>query len=1219
MTTNVRTQFAVESSVVRPGTTLVEASAGTGKTFNIAMSVIRLLLERKDDGTPLVDAVGNVLVVTFTTAATDELVSRIRSLLRQAHEIYSGRPTTASTEIEQLLNRLADGHDRGWAASRVAAALAAVDTLAIYTIHSFCKRVLDEFALESGTAFGAALLDDDAELLQQGLEEWWRTRFYTDDALAAFAVHSGWSPAAFAPAYDLWSRFPQVVISPDVALSTARSKLTAAVKEFRGEYEEQAFREFVGAMDWNSKAPCLAGEPLETLVRTIARALDGDLVAAQQIGKALSADELKAAANKKSKKSKDRLDLLPEWPIAKAAARMADAVTALTQAIRVDCLRCVRAWCDAEKRRRNVLSFDDLLESLHRVLTAQGPDGLLASAIRRQFQAALIDEFQDTDSFQFEIFATAFRGCPLFLIGDPKQAIYAFRGADVHAYLAAVRTADPQFTLVTNYRSTEDMVQAVNALFARRRHAFVEDAILYEPATATPKEGAPATLTGKHALHWLFVRPDDRKGKVTLTTTATARELLFAACVRHIATQIEAGWSPGRIAVLVRSRYEGVEIADLLRQHRIPAVVAGQGDVMHSDELIELQTVLEAIATPRHEARVRAALATHLWGGDARELLRLSEPGSEAAWDALLTQLSSLRDLWLTHGFLQVVQELMARRSVTERFLAFDDGERRLTNLRHVIELLHAAAVAESLNIDGVLRWIRTRRADASEEKEVRELRLETDADAVQVYTIHKSKGLQFDLVYCPTLFGGRPMGAAGPLLVHEDDDIVFDHHTPVAPERLAQAEVERLAEECRLVYVALTRARFRTYVGWGAVGASSPKPVGAAYSALGYLLSDHPELDNAPVTARPALVAQQYLDDCDAYERVVQSLVAASHGRMHFEAVETTLIEAVVRGTPKADTPEFAARVLPPEPPQRVRFDTYTISSFTHLAAGGHAAVAEAPRDVDDVRAAVVQVDDLPRHDFRAFPAGRRAGTVLHTLFEYSRFDESLAVLRERAAVHLLRSQLAVDEADARIDATAAMMRAVFDTPLAPWPVSLAHVAQEKARHEWQFLLPFANAERAYTRHAIARCFERFGGSDGERYATQLRRLGSGRVHGFLTGFVDLVFEHRGQWYVVDWKSNQLGGSADAYERPSLQHAMESHHYTLQYHLYLVALHRYLTVRLPDYSYDRHIGGAAYAFLRGFASGASDSGRGWYTDRPSRALIEALSNVMDGGLEEVA
>ena len=1210
---STRSHFHVASSEFSSATTLVEASAGTGKTFNIAMSVIRLLLEEGADGAPLVERVGNILVVTFTKAATDELISRVRQVLRHAHEVYNGLPTSASIDTQALLRQLTNHRDMTVVRARIASALAEIDTLAVYTIHSFCKRVLDEFALESGTAFGAALLEDDAELVQGAMQDWWRRRFYADDALASFAVAAAWSPETFVKDYRLWRRFPGVVVSPDVPFETAHANVHDTLQAFAVHWNEDAFRAMLHDVKWTKDSPCEAGAPLESIIRSAHAAVAGDLGAAKTVAAALCVDGLLAKAGKRSNAEKAKRAELAVWPLAIAASELQAAITLLEQALRVDCLRHTRTWTDAEKRRRNVLGFDDLLEALHRVLVVQGPHGLLAKAIRQQFHAALIDEFQDTDSYQFGIFDTAFRGRPLFLIGDPKQAIYAFRGADVHAYLAAVRTADPQFTLATNYRSTADMVAAVNAVFSQRSQAFVEHAIDFEPASAVPKSGPSARLDGTHALHWMFVGPEEKKGKRTVTSAGTARRLLFAACVRHIASQLEAGWNPGSIAVLVRSRSEGVEVADALRAHRIPAVVSGLGNVLESEEMLELQLVLEAIASPRHEARVRAAIGTHFWGCDANEVLQLSQAGSEAQWDALLSQLTALRELWIGHGFLQVVQEVMAVRAVPERYMAFTDGERRLTNLRHVVELLHGAAVSGALNIEGVLRHIRTQRVEKGRDAEVNELRLETDADAVQVLTIHKSKGLQFDLVYCPTLYSARPVDANAPLLVHEGDGVVFDHATPVTAERVQQAEVERLAEDCRLAYVALTRARYRTYAGWGAVGSTTGKAHGAWNSALAYLLAKDDQLDALPVAERPAFVTQAFQQNCEEYEVVLQALVDANPSTMHLEILESVAPGPAITTRAVPQAPEYAARVLPDDVPVRTRFDSYTISSFTHLTAGAHAAVPEVARDVDDVRAQEPSVHELPASDFRSFPAGRRAGVVLHSLFEHTRFDDDGTVLHERVTLQLLRHQLATTEEDPRIGATVRMMRAVFDTPLAPWPVTLANVAPERARHEWQFLLPFADASHAFTRQAIAKCFERHGGPEGARYANALRHLANTRVHGYLTGFVDLVFEHRGQWYVVDWKSNQLGADNAAYERNALQRAMESHHYTLQYHLYLVALHRHLAVRLADYDYDRHIGGAAYAFLRGFGEDSREGGRGWYTDKPPRALIEALSAVMDG------
>lgn len=1222
-------RFDVVRSPFTPGISLVEASAGTGKTFNIAMSVVRLLLERDAHGTPLVQGIGNILVVTFTVAATDELVTRIRDMLRLAHEVYAGAMVDSSNVVVQRLRELADA-DPAFARQRIAQAMREVDTLAVFTIHGFCKRVLDEFALESGTAFGATLLDDDHTLLVSAMQDWWRRRFYADAPLAAYAVAKKWTPDTFKEVYRTWRRFPDVALVPSPVFETARTVVTAALATFSATWDARAFRDAVATLIWNSKTPCGNPESLEALIAQAEAAVQGDLGAAEVVAASCCVEALTKAATNRGTEQKARRAAIADWPIAQAASALAEAMTQFLHAVRADCLQQVKRIVDAEKRRHSALGFDDLLEQLSRVLSAQGPDGWLARAIRQQFQAALIDEFQDTDQHQFRIFDTAFAGQPLFVIGDPKQAIYAFRGADVHAYLEAARKAEQAFTLDVNHRSATPMVEAVNQLFTNRPNPFVDHAIAFHEATAKDHKAPTGyKLEGHHALHWLFVPPGESRGKRGFESTGTAQQMLFAACVAHIRQQREARCPSREIAVLVRTTSEGIAMARTLREARIPAVVSGLGNVLRSVEMDELQLVLEAVANPRQQARVRAALATPLWGASHDELVRLAQPEHEEQWQGVLNELDALRDLWISRGVLQMLQRLFALRQVSTRFMSFVDGDRRMTNLRHAVELLHAAASADELNIDGVLRWMTLARHDEDREREVAELRLETDADAVQVMTIHKSKGLQFDIVYCPTLWRAFPVGGDEPVLVHEDGGVVLDLGSEARPQRLLRAEVERLAEDSRLVYVALTRARFRTYVGWGPIDAKDRK---SACSALSFLLYDQPGHDTLPVEEQPALVATWFKADPDQWQGVLERLVARYPQHMHLQRLESALIVPSPAAAVPAEVPRFAARTLPTDIPVATRLDTFRIASFTALTAGTHGGVSgggepDVARDVDDERAAslvsplgaAASVRDLPRSDFRTFPAGRREGSLLHTLFEHSHFDDSDVVLRERVTQRLTRAQIAVDETDPRIDATVRMMQAVYDAPLRPWPVTLRQVPSARAKHEWQFLLPFASPSRPVSRYALASCFEAHGGADGARYADQLRRLSVGRVHGFLTGFVDLVFQHQEQWFVVDWKSNQLGASAEAYGHEALRPVMEASHYTLQYHLYLVALHRYLTTRLPGYDYDRHVGGAGYAFLRGFGPESATTGQGWFTDRPSRALIESLSALMDRAAQESA
>lgn len=1215
--TAIMPPFEVDRTPFGPGISLIEASAGTGKTFNIAMSVVRLLLEMEDDR-PVVDGLANILVVTFTNAATEELVTRIRNMLHLARDVWSGALDHESLPTIEMLRRLADGREL-WALMRIREALAALDSLSVFTIHGFCRRVLDEFALESGASFGVQLLEDGETLVTEAMEDWWRRTFYEDASLAAWVVAKSWSPQVFARDYTTWRRWPDADIDPVVAPSAARTLVRRALDAFVAVWSIEALRTATASVQWNKDAPLAtafeSAEALDDLERLAARVMAGDLAAAQEIADMLRADALHAKANKAGKQNRAAADAILDWPIARQASVLHEALLTLELSLRADCLLATDARVRAIKQERNVIGFDDLLARLHAVLAAQGSDGLLARAIRRQYQAALIDEFQDTDSHQFHVFRIVFAERPLFLIGDPKQAIYGFRGADVRAYLAAGRAAAHRYTLGQNHRSTPAMVQAVNALFSRRAAPFVDDEIRFHPAVAREHSAPADRLMGRHALQWLYLPPEERNGKPAPTSASNARILLLQACADIVVRYVAEGWNPNRIAVLVRAGHEGADMVRLLADAGVPAVLTGLGDVMHSREMEELQRVLEAIAAPGNFARVRAALTTSLWGLGHDDLHRLNTPAGEAEWEEILNHFVTLRDLWVAQGVLQLLGRLFELRQVVARFLAQIDGERRLTNLRHAQELLHEAAESEALGMEGLLRWLESTRAQQADARGVRELRLESDDEAVQVVTVHRSKGLEYDIVLCPTLWNVRRVDASAPVLVHEGERVVFDHGSPQREARIAEAERERLAEDCRLVYVALTRARYRTYVGWGPIGRA---PNGSEHSALSWLL-----YDGEATNASPADVAESLRDDLHRWEPMLRSLVDAHASLMAVDIVDSWRPAGRVPAKAGSVHIQPAARTLPAFPPPRERFSTFSIASFTSLTAGSyeairgeaHEGVARDRDDQSDVAQAAPVVRDAG--DFRTFPAGTGPGIVLHALFERARFDATDEELRALVTKELEPLGMNVEEQNARIEAVLTMMRGVLRSRVGSLGFSLDRVPASRTKREWQFLLPLASTDHALTKQGLAHAFERYGGARGAAYADQIRALGIDRVHGFLTGFVDLLFEHEGRWYVVDWKSNQLGFDVDAYAEASLERVMAGHHYILQYHLYLVAVHRFLKQRVPGYRYETHVGGAAYAFLRGFSPTVA-SGSGWYVDRPDVTLIDALDAVLDGRRSEI-
>ena len=1172
------------------GITLVEAGAGTGKTFCITVAVVRLVLERVDD-------VARILVVTFTNAATDELVTRIRSALRSAVDVFAGEPV-ARTPATDPWFALRDRHGSA-GLDRLRQALERIDQLAVFTIHGFCKRVLEESALESGTPYGAEFVEDDGALLERAAHDWWRRTFYDDPLLAALAVADCWTPAGFIADFRRWRRHPRTTVEPAApSLEAAAARLADARQAVLDAWDEARVGPLLDAIIWRKDAPLGGGA--RACVRAGMEALAGGQLDALARLRACGVEAVMEWANKTRKKP---LDPVPGDPFFRACSALGHAIGDVLAAVRAGFFAAVARGFEEEKHRRHALGFDDLLRRLHDGITAEADGGALARAIRGRYDAALIDEFQDTDPFQFPIFSAAFRGCPLFLIGDPKQAIYGFRGADIFAYAAAVRQAHRRYTLLSNWRSTEGLVGGVNALFGRGDRPFLRpaDEIGFAPATAA--RPGPCPMNDRRApLQWWFVPSDDterNKGEARrLLQRRTAQEVraLLEGCMIDEETGLRPV-RPGDMAVLVRSHHEAAAVQRELREAGVPSVVASTGDVLASPEMQELEHVLRAIASPQRSDTLRAALATELRGMEAHAIRRLSTEEGEADWAALLDEVAGDREAWLRHGFMRMIQRWLARHRVAERLLCLADGQRRMTNLRHAVELLHAAAEEERLSPDGLLAWLARERQVRAPDGGRRELRLETDADAVQIVTIHRSKGLEYGVVFCNCLWETRDDTDDG-VLVHEAGGMVLDYGSPDRERRERQAAAERAAEELRLAYVAVTRARWRCYVGWGVIR-------DASHSALGWLL--RPETDIAEGMSCEELLeaARGGAGDRGMWLKRLEAF-AATHPRFmecHVLAEDVPAGRWAGHRTEVAAAPsvrKFTAAA------QLVRLGT---ASFTSLIRGHESAADE--RDVADPAAAPAAAV-APAGIF-ALARGRRTGDLLHAVFEDADF-EAVDAPATRAMVerHVARDPGLAGSigTEAAADAILDALRQVTSATLPGAAFALREVPKSDTLREWQFVLPLAPV----TGRRLAAAFAAHACGPVQAYSARLARLSPVEVRGYLTGIMDLAFTHHGRWYVADWKSNHLGDAAGQYDAAAIEAEMTAHHYILQYHLYVLALHRHLSVRLPGYDYDRHVGGVWYAFVRGIDGSAA---HGWWHDRPPRALVEALDRLLVQGAIE--
>lgn len=1135
---------------IATGITLVEASAGTGKTWCLSRLVVRLLLERPDLPP------SQVLVVTFTNAATAELATRIRDVLKKCHD------GCADDDIVRL-------RALGTPA-RIAECLLNSDDLAVCTIHAFCKRALEQSAFSGGEPFSSELLTDASALRGEVVRDVWRSRLHGDAALAAIAVAGGWKIDDDLKLVRSVESHRDLRVEPAEAdLDTAIRQVVDAVAAVAALRSDDSLDALLVGATWNKGYSAWA-EP-GTCARLRA-ALPDDVATLSATWETLGIfAELEKGITKRSKVGKECAARVAAHPLVRACQALLAACDAVRIAWRVH-LVAARARAEQLKRQRQQWSQDDLLHRLDAALCAR-PE--LEKDLRTRYALALIDEFQDTDPVQCAIFARLFGDRTLLLIGDPKQSIYRFRGADLNAYLGMARHAAARHTLGTNHRSAAELVAAVNALFSQTDQPFATPGITFTPVAAAGARQRLVDAPDTQALHWWLMQDsDDRDGAVV------AEMLRLFAHARMATEDGERPLRPADCAVLVRSHRQAQSLRERLAACGIPAVVAAGGDVLKRDEARELAVLCAAVLAPHDGRAVRAALATTLWGEDAAGIAALAQDATR--WQALVTDFAAWNRLWQRHGLAAMAERIFAARGTWQRLAACGDGERRLTDLRHVVELAQRRQAEEHLTPGALAQWLAAHQAEDGGKE--RELRLDSDSAAVALVTVHGAKGLEYPVVFCPWL--GKPSSRREAVVLAHDADgrLVLDLGSHQQGEREQAAWREDLAEDLRLAYVALTRARLRCYVAWGPV-----KDADHWRSGLGWLLRPQ----GLDLDAWQALLAdKEQAKALDAWAPL-RALVDA-----HATCMSCAPPPAAAGrwSGPQLDTSAWRARVLPDEARQRLR--PWVVTSYSRLVQTRH--------EDDDEVAMPMQADlaGAPlQSGLAGFARGRDAGSCLHAILE--RWDLSPVVVETLVTTQLARFALGAGSTRHApgcepLAAVQELCARLAVTPLPDADHALANVAADRRFAEWEFHLPLAGLSGA----AVA---EDLRHEDAEAYAhcgAALARLDGRLAQGFLTGSVDLVWEHAGRWWLADWKSNHLGGQRAAYARAALWRPMAEGHYLLQCLCYVLALHRYLRTRLADYDYDRHVGGAFYVFLRGIDG---DAGQGILPYRPSRGLIERL------------
>jgi exodeoxyribonuclease V beta subunit len=1205
------------------GTALIEASAGTGKTFTIAALYLRLVLGHGGAAAferPLTPP--EILVVTFTEAATKELRDRIRARLASAADAFLHQPGTAADDAaDALLQSLrASIAPEQWpaCAQRLRIAAEWMDEAAVSTIHGWCNRMLREHAFDSGSLFSQELQADQSELQEEAVRDYWRTFFYPLPAQDAAAIAGWWSHPG-----RLWADLQRLLPfadrleqpePPAQTLRAVRADSAEQVARMRDPWASSWCDALHQLLDEAGREKKVDGRKLHERhygpwIRHLRAWCSGQ--AEQPLPSDAAWKRLSPAGLRDAWKKADEA---PEHEMLRDLETLAARMAALPDGrdlVLAHATRWVAQRLATEQHRRAQMGFNDLLTQLHAAL--HGPNGdRLAALIRTQFPVALIDEFQDTDPVQYGIFRRIYgSGGPeptaLVLIGDPKQAIYGFRGADIHTYLAARRDTEGRHaTLGTNFRSTREMVQAVNHVFAQaEQRAQGQGAFLFRTAAANPLPFFEVGAKGRDQSWRVEGEPAAAltcwwRDEGQPLDDAAYRAVMANACAAEIVRLLQLGQAgqagfvgqqgelrpvlPQDIAILVNNRGEARAVREALAAANVRSVyLSDQESVFWSPVAGELQRLLQACAAPDDGRMVRAALGTALLALDWQELERLNQ--DELHWELRLEQFRGYRQRWQRQGVLPMVRRLLHDFGVPQRLIAAGD-ERQLTDLLHLCELLQQASAL----VDGehaLVRHLADQRQDAATAADHRQLRLESDADLLKVVTVHKSKGLEYPLVFVPFPCACRVVSADDvPLKWHDAEGGLQVSLRPDA-DMVAAADRERLGEDLRKLYVALTRARFATWIGVAPTRELQR-------SAVGYLLAG--DAGVAPGTLHELL--GRTLGSCDAVR---------------------------VLPAPELSTQRYvpAAALAPLAPPPRLAQgarDRWWIASYSRLrllanadetlpvpAEAGTETAAEETylESVADERgldgASVAAPGSL--HDF---PRGAAPGIFLHGLLEWAgrrgfaavaaapREAQEMLARRTLPQAWLPQRQALADWLLRWLDTPLRLERLTPDaTPVAPRELGAVQV-------EMEFWLGATEVD-ARRLDALV-CAHTLEGVPRSRLQPQ-------QLNGMLKGFMDLVFEHEGRYYVADYKSNWLGPDDAAYTLAAMRDEVLHHRYELQYCLYLFALHRLLRARLPDYDYDQHVGGAVYVFLRGHAA----STQGLHLERPPRELMDAMDLLFSG------
>ena len=1146
------------------GRHLIEASAGTGKTYSITRLYLRLLLEKGL-------SVQQILVMTFTRAATEELRGRIAATLREAIEQWDD----LATQDPFFSTLQARGFDAERVRNILAPALLLLDEAAVFTIHGFCKRALNTQAFASGLALQLSMESDSREALLSAVQDWWRQTCQDSDK-AALLDAKGWhEPEQFIKEFKrpLNGRNPLTTPSEE-ELQTAFFQRKQQVLHGLLAHQTLIFETLVEphkkaderANEWRQLVAWLENSLPDNCPTAVGAFIHGRRYPKNETMTAVFADIKRL--QKDSPKCLKALEDVASYTLV------------------IDGINHIRQRFSENKQRQGMMDFDDLIVHLRESLEQQGGD-VLAAALRQQYPVALVDEFQDTDEHQYAIldalYPAGHTAHALFMIGDPKQAIYAFRGGDVFTYLSARQEADYHWYMTTNWRSVKDMVTAYNRLFgggvlsAEKAADVFDFGIPYEPVAYSPQASAAQvplhdTCDDRAAVNYVCLsavsQPSGQKGEALTDDWKQALATWCVAEISRLLQQAQVGKNPLQeqdIALLVRTGTEAALLQTALSAQGFPSVyLSNKDNVYHSPQAMELGRVLRGLLACEDSQLLTASLSTALMGGSAQALRTYRHSADESAWEAEREQAQEYRKMWQTQGCLPLILHLIRTRYRPPE----SSHARALTNTIHLAELLQQASLRYK-QPQQLLRWFdaQCRQDNAQEEQQ---LRLDSDDQLIRIITQHSAKGLEYPVVFIPfaslyknpTRAGNRQQAY---FECHQQDEASHWHkqHWLGAQEAvIQQATREAHAESVRLLYVAITRAMHRCYVGVAPFKNSELSPLGLT------LAKEESVAWEATLTAlvESSAHSSTLLMPQEPFKPYPRPVKDGDKGTTQVATFTHTLIE------------------------------DWRLSSFSALSRGAHVWRHD-KKERSDVREGQT-AEGLDQRLRFSLPKGAATGNLLHDLLEYTDFSQP----QWDFETPLLRFGGLSEE---KQQALQRWLEDCLQTPLPPISpakkaFSLSRLSRGQTLREAEFYFPV----EGLSVKKLATVLQQYRHSE-----TAVRLPATVTLQGMMHGFIDLIFEQEGRFYVADYKSTHLGNRVEDYHHAALKANNQQQLYDLQYLIYSVALHRYLQTRLPDYQPQRHFGGVYYLYLRGMSTGSAES-FGVFQEALSAEFLTQLDTV---------